>query len=62
MPCHKAFFAHNPRHLNICTSSLDENMRGMFIKFKENKMLNGVGKANTLGELIQKCKIAKPTR
>lgn len=53
MPCHKAFIAHSP-NLNIFISNLDENMRGIFIIFKDNKMLNRVGIDKTVGELIKK--------
>lgn len=50
MPCHKAFIAHSPSQLNIFISNLDENLRGIFIKFKDNKR---VGIDDTLGELIK---------
>lgn len=61
MPCHRAFFALSPSLLNIFISNLDEDMRGMFNKFKDNKKPNGIGIANTLGELIKKSKGAKLT-
>lgn len=61
MPCRGAFFALSPSLLNIFISNLDEDMRGMFNKFKDNKKPNGIGIANTLGELIKKSKGAKLT-
>lgn len=62
MPCYKAFIAHSPSQLNVFISNLDENLKGIFIKFKDNKMPNRVGIDNTLGELIKKSKRAEPTR
>lgn len=52
MPFHKAFIAHSPSLLNIFISNLDKNMRGIYIKFKDNKMLSRVGTDKTVGELI----------
>lgn len=52
MPCHRADIACSPVLLNILNHNLDENMRGIFIKFKDNKMLNGVEIDQILGELI----------
>lgn len=56
MSYHKAFIAHSPSQPNIFISNLDENVRGIFIKFKNNKMLNEVWIENTLGEMIKKSK------
>ena len=50
MPYPKAAFAHSLNLFHIFISNLDENIRRLFIKLKNNKILNAVGIANTLGE------------
>lgn len=62
MPCHKAFIAQIPSQLNVFFIKLDENLRGIFIKCKYNKMPYRVGIDNILGELIKKSKRAEPAR
>lgn len=56
MPYPKAAFAHILSLLHMFISNLDMNIRSLFIKRKNNKTLNAVGIANTLGELIKKSK------